>query len=138
MSILQKILGRQNNGPVPVDTPEWPELDGQLAIRRLSPMERVEFDSESSEQKANEGVNFVTFTALFCAVTADGKRAFATEEWKALIDDPGSGSAIDRLFTKADEVNFLSKAAKERLKKKSETAPASVSTSTSPETSESR
>ena len=138
MSILQKILGRQNNGPVPVDTPEWPELDGQLAIRRLSPMERVAFDSESSEQKANEGVSFVTFTALFCTVTADGKPAFASDEWKSLVDDPGSGSVIDRLFTKADEINFLSKAAKERLKKKSETAPASASTSTSPETSESR
>ena len=30
MSVLSKILGRTNNGPVPVPTPEWPELDGQI------------------------------------------------------------------------------------------------------------
>ena len=31
MSVLAKILGRQNKAPVPVPTPEWPELDGQIS-----------------------------------------------------------------------------------------------------------
>ena len=134
MGILDKILGRQNKGPVPVATPEWPDVE--LFIRRLSPQERVEFDVESVNQKANSGVAFVTFAAVFCAVIADGSRAFADGDWKALASDPGSGSVIDRLFSAADDLNALSSAARERLKKKSEPAPASEANSASPAPSE--
>ena len=139
MSVLQKILGRENNGPVHVATPEWGELDGQLAIRRLSPAERIEFDAESSKQKATEGVAFVTFAAIFCTITvADGRRAFDDNEWQSLADDTGSGSVVDRLFDTADEVNSLSKAARDRLKKKSETPAVCDCTLQSPTTPESR
>ena len=58
MSILQKILGRSNKAPVPVPTPEWPELDGQLAIRRLSPAERVEFYEAAETAKATKNPAF--------------------------------------------------------------------------------
>ena len=134
MGILDRILGRNNKGPVPVATPEWPDVE--LFVRRLSPQERVEFDTESVAQKANNGVAFVTFAVAFCAVTADGERAFANGDWQALAGDPGSGSVIDRLFDVADELNALSSAARERLKKKYATAPPSASNSALPAPSE--
>ena len=64
MSILDQILGRTNKAPVPVATPEWPELDGRLAVRRLSPQERVEFYSAAGKQEANSGAAFVAFVPL--------------------------------------------------------------------------
>jgi hypothetical protein len=134
MTPLETILGRANKAPVPVATPEWPELDGTLSVRKLSSSERVAFDAESSRQEANSGAAFVTFAAAYCLVLADGSRAFADGDWKTLVDDPGSGSVIDRAFETADDVNVLSTAARERLKKKFVTAPDSASSLTSPAT----
>ncbi len=134
MSIIDTILGRGNKAPVPVATPEWPDVE--LFVRRLSPQERVEFDTESVAQKANNGVAFVTFAVAFCTVARDSDgafhRAFANGDWQALAGDPGSGSAIDRLFDAADELNALSSAARERLKKKSAAAASSGSICESP------
>jgi hypothetical protein len=139
MSILEQILGRPNKGPVPVPTPEWPELDGQLFVRRLSPAERVAFDAATAREKATSGAAFITFVAFYCLVTADGKPACDEGgQWQALMDDPGSGGTIDRIFEIADEVNTLSSAARERLKKKSAIAPACGSNSPSAERPESR
>ncbi len=136
MSLLDKILNRSNNGPVPVPTPEWPALDGTLFVRRLSPTERVEFDAESGKQQATSGAAFLTFTALYCLIAGDGSRAFGNNDWPKLVDDPGSGSAIDRAFDLADDLNTLSSGARDRLKKKYESVAGSASTSTSPATIE--
>ena len=94
MSILQKILGRSNKAPVPVPTPEWPELDGQLSIRKLSPSERVEFYDAANTRKATKNAAFRVFLAVHCAVLPDGSRAFDDGEWTQLVDDAGSGSAL--------------------------------------------
>lgn len=132
MSVLDKILGRGNKAPVPVATPEWPELDGQLFIRRLSPAERVEFYALAAAQSANQGAAFQTFRAVYCTVHSDGSRAFDDGDWQALAADPGSGSAVDRLADEADQVNVLSDWARDELKKKYVTTPDSASTSASP------
>ena len=136
MSILDQILGRTNKAPVPVATPEWPDLDGRLAVRRLSPQERVEFYSAAGKQEANSGAAFVAFVAAYCTVTEEGQRAFADPDWKALVGDPGSGAPVERLADAADELNVLSSTARENLKKKSEATPVSGCTSTSPATTE--
>ena len=134
MSILETILGRKNKGPVPVATPEWPELDGQLSIRKLTPAERTAFYTVASEEKPKPGVEFLTLAAVYCTLH-DGKRAFENHEWSALVTDPGSGSAIERLAEVADEVNVLSDGARDALKKKSEPAPVCDSNCASPESS---
>jgi hypothetical protein len=131
MSVLQKILGRQNKAPIPVPTPEWPELDGQILIRKLTPQQRAEFYSVANKQEATGGAAFVVFVATWCAVTADGQPAFDETDWKELLSDPGSGSALERLSDQADEINLLSMSAREALKKKYETTPPSASTSDS-------
>jgi hypothetical protein len=137
MTILDQILNRTNKGPVAVPTPEWPEVDGTLSVRRLSPMDRVAFDMQAAEQQIPSGAAFVTFVAAWCTiVTADGSRAFADGEWKTLVDDPGSGGAIERLFETADELNVLTAAARERLKKNSARAGDSETTCGSRGTSE--
>jgi hypothetical protein len=136
MSVLAKILGRENKAPVPVPTPEWPELDGQLSIRRLSPQERAEFFTAAAAQKATKNPAFRCFMATHCAILPDGTRAFDDGEWQQLLNDPGSGSALDRLAEHADELNVLSEWDKEEIKKKYTTTPSSDANSASPETKE--
>lgn len=148
MSILQSILDRSNKGPVPVATPEWGDLDGTLAVRRLAPAERTAFYDLAHAQKPQPGNEFLALMAAYCTVQKKGRkgegeegseceRAFADGDWKALATDPGSGSAIERLAEAADEANVLSDGMRELLKKKSATTDASANTSASPETSES-
>ena len=129
MSILNKILGRTNKAPVPVPTPEWPELDGQLFIRRLSPAERVEFHEAADTQKATKNPAFRVFLAIHCAVLPDGSRAFADGDWQALVSDVGSGSALDRLAEAADLTNTITQWAQDELKKKYVATPSSASNS---------
>ena len=144
MNVLSKILNR-NKAPVPVATPEWSELDGHLAIRRLLPAERTAFYGLLADEKPAAGIEFLAMTVAYCTVhretLAEGavpRRAFDDGDWKALVADPGSGSAIERLAEVADEVNVLSDGAREEIKKKYATTDASGSTSASPEASESR
>ena len=137
MSILDTILNRANKAPIAVPTPEWPELDGQLAIRRLTPQERIAFYALAAQDKPAAGVEFLALVAVYCTLRA-GQRAFDDGDWKQLAVDAGSGSVIDRLAETADEANVLSDNAREAIKKKYETTAASASTSASPETKEPR
>lgn len=136
MSVLAKILGRENKAPVPVPTPEWPALDGQIRVRKLSPKERAEFFSVAAAQKATKNPAFRVFLGMHCAVLPDDTRAFEDGDWAQLIDDAGSGSALDRLADEADALNVLSEWAKEEIKKKYETTPSSASSSASPDSKE--
>lgn len=117
MSIIDQIIGRTNKVPVFVATPEWPELDGKLSVRRLSPKDRMEFYTALGKQEATSGAAFLAFIAVYCTLQVDGSRAFADEDWKALLEDAGSGSAVERLSDAADELNILSSSARESLKK---------------------
>ena len=137
MSIIDQILGRTNKAPVSVPTPEWNGCDGKLAVRRLSPTERVEFYVAAGNQKATAGAAFQAFTAAYCTVQEDGSRAFADDDWKALASDPGSGSAVERLSEAADELNILSDRTRDQLKKNSAIVHGSEVILESPGTSES-
>jgi hypothetical protein len=145
MSILEKILTRKNKGLIPVATPEWDELDGTLAIRRLSPADRTAFYDLVHTDKPQAGIQFLSLIVTYCTVHRETlgegalpRRAFCDGEWKALSLDLGSGSAIERLAEIADEANVLSDGMRAILKKKYETTPDSGSTCASPEASESQ
>ncbi len=134
MNFLELIAGTADRKPVPVPTPEWPAADGKIFVRRLSAIERVQFHTEADEQKAVTGAAFQAFIVAFCAADENGARGFADDAWKALQDEPGS--VVDRIADAADELNLLSIAAREALKKKyGQTQPSEV-TSSSPETTE--
>ena len=68
MSILDQILNRTNKAPVPVPTPEWPELDGRLFARRLTPAQRVAFYSVLRAQNPAPGIEFTALMAAYCTV----------------------------------------------------------------------
>ena len=129
MSVLAKILGRQNKAPVPVPTPEWPTADGKIFVRRLSALERVEFHTAASAQKAIAGAAFQAFIVAFCAADEAGNRGFPDDAWRALQAEPCT--VIDRIADAADDLNLLSSAARENLKKKSPAIPFSENTSDS-------
>jgi len=149
MSILDTILSRKTKGPIPVATPEWDELDGTLAIRKLAPAERAAFYELVNAQKPEAGIEFLSLVAAYCTVRAgsaeqgagskeqgagskeqgagskeQGARAFDDGDWRALSTDLGSGSAIERLAAIADEANVLSDGTRERLKKNTRQSPA--------------
>lgn len=147
MSVLEQILGRRNKGPVPVATPEWPELDGKLSVRKLTPSERVAFYDVANKEQPAAGLEFLALMAVHCTVIAQGGmeagsdagshvRAFADNDWKALVADPGSGSAIERLANEADQANVLSDRVRDEIKKKSEPTAVCEPTSASPEATE--
>ncbi len=138
MTFLTQIVNRRRTGPEPVPTPEWPELDGQVHVRTLDAVGRIEFFDAAYEQKATQGAAFYALVAAYCAVTAEGVRMFQDGDWSALVGDAGSGSAIDRIYRAADALNFLSAQSREILKKKYEPAPHSNDNSTSPAAPESR
>ncbi len=131
MSLLQKILNRQR-GPLPVPTPEWPELDGQLFIRPLTPPERLAFYDVANQENPARGIEFQALMACYAACKADGTRAFDDGDWKQLAGDANSGPAIERLADAADGLHVLSDGAREAIKKKSASTSDCGSSSASP------
>ena len=95
MSILNQILSRTTARLIPVPTPEWPDVDGQLAVRRLTPVERTAFYSLAAAENPEAGCQFQALMACYC-----------------------TGPAIERLADAADEANVLSDGARESIKKK--------------------
>jgi hypothetical protein len=116
MDFLKLIQGTADCKPLLVPTPEWPQADGKIFVRRLTAAERVQFHTEAAKQKATRGADFQAFIVAYCACNADGKRGFEDHEWQALLEEPGT--AIERLSDAADELNVLSAAAQEEIKKK--------------------
>ena len=132
MNFLDMIGGKLPK-TVPVPTPEWPDADGKVFVRRLSAVDRVAFSAVASAQGANQGVGFLAFLVAFCASDADGNRGFADNDWKTLQEQPGT--VIERISEAADELNVLSNAARDAQKKTYATIPDSGNTSALPEAS---
>lgn len=126
MSLADLIRGKTDWTPQPVATPEWPEADGKLAVRRLRPQERSDFFAVCRKYEAFQFPAFGAMVVAFCAVdvsepTAPGaslKRAFSDDDFKWLAEEPGS--VLDRIVAVADDLNILSDGAQERLRKNSE------------------
>ena len=130
MEFLSRINGSVDWQPRPVPTPEWPPVDGQVHVRRLSAIDRVAFDMACASLGATESPNFQAFLVAFCAVDEKGTRCFQDSEWKALLAEPGS--VIERISEAADELNILSIFQRGKLKKKYESPVVSPGTSASP------
>ena len=123
------IKGKTDKAPKAVRTPEWPDADGKMFVRRLEPVERRQFFDELFKNDANRPDLFQAFVVCRCACQADGKPAFESDAWQWLGSE--APSAIARIAGKADAINFLSRTSEDELEKKSETPSTGESTDNS-------
>lgn len=100
---------------VKVDVPEW---DGFVYIRVMSGVDRDRW--ELRVEKGVDSPSTANIRASLCAVTMcdeNGKRLFTDNQINALGEK--SAKALDRVFTKAREVNKISDSDIEELEKNS-------------------
>ena len=116
MSIEDTILETKDiPEPVAVPTPEWPAVDGQIFVIRLTTMELADMWSWYGEE-ANDNEPLAPYAVVACARQADGMTQVFT---RARVHDLAqkAGSAISRIFRAADELNFLTAASRETIRK---------------------
>ena len=107
--IRELLLSQPDLKSLPVATPEWPELDGQIYVRSLTAAERshfemsMDFDPHGNPRKTD---NIQTRLAVLAMVTAEGDRIFEEDDVNALARK--SASALQKVFTAAAELNGLS------------------------------
>jgi hypothetical protein len=129
MSILSDILKGYDDRKIsdPIPTPEWPELDGKLCVKKLDPVERHEFwDAIDKRPELGSGPAFEAFLVESATVHADGSLVFEPGSWEWLQHkDP---DAIRRLMIECDRLNLVTGKASEELTKNSEAPEKSEST----------
>ena len=125
MTLSELIRGENDRKLVPVPTPEWTSADGQLFVRRFSPLEKHAF-WDAVDVKL-EWRDFVVATVAFCTVDAAGNRVFSDSdrEW---LGAEKSTVPVDRIFRAVDDLNIFSQRAEEEAKKNLESIPSSAST----------
>jgi hypothetical protein len=134
MSFLDKITGKSDFASKAVPTPEWPAVDGEIFVRKLSAIQRAEF-YVSAARLTLSGAAFQSFVVAFCAMDCAGDRCFADADWDKLQHEPCT--VIERIADAADDLNILSDRARGALKKNSESAEPCGDTLNSPEKTES-
>lgn len=119
MTKLSDILrGIDDRKMVAVPTPEWPELDGKLFAKRLSPSERVAYWEAS--KTLPKDIPLTVAVAVLGTVDADGVRAFDNDD-AAWIATDKAATPIERLCDKIDELNTITRFAESELEKNCET-----------------
>ena len=101
------ILSADDMGHVPVNVPEW---GGSVHVRMLTARQRDAFELwVSGDTKENIRARL----AVLCVCDADGKLLFSDDDADALGEK--SGSAMDRIFDAAADLNKFSKKDTEEL-----------------------
>jgi len=98
----------------PVPTPEWPEFDGQVFVPVVS-AKRM----DGWYDRLGDGNSRALYAASF-ACDAVGNRLFTDEDAGWLGEEPFT--VIDRIFAAGMTLNRSTPAAREELRKNSETA----------------
>jgi hypothetical protein len=121
MGILTKdaILGADDLKIEAVNVPEW---GGEVNVRSMTGVERDDFEAsivsiKGKDEKANLR-NFRAKLVALCVVDQDGKRMFSEKDIPALGQK--NAAALDRVFTKAQEMSGLRKEDVNELTKNSE------------------
>jgi hypothetical protein len=111
-----------------VDVPEW---GGTVRLKSLSGFERDKFEASLlDEKKGGRAANLENLRARLISLTVvdkDGVRLFGDKDVVAL--GRKSAKVLDRLFSKAQEMNGLRKEDVNALTKNSEAAPSDASSS---------
>ena len=105
MSIRDRVRDADDlSGVQAVPTPEWPDLDGELYVRRISARQHEDWINgmpEKEEDRVDTRANF----AVFCVCDAEGKLVFTPED-SAMLGGK-CAKVVDRLFTAARDFNGL-------------------------------
>ncbi len=115
MSLQDDILASADiPAPVAVATPEWPAVDGQIFVVRLTSAEVADmwawFNDKAAEKDA-----LAPYAVVACARAADGTPVFDRDHVKDL--SAKAGSAISRIFRAADELNLFTEASRKDIQK---------------------
>jgi len=122
MSLLSKreILEAHDLGHKDIEVPEW---GGTVRIKRITALERDEFERENSKKNKNgeQEMAMDNFRARYCSfvmVDETGERLFSSADVENL--GAKSGKALQRIFTVAMDLNGIGVAELEALTKNSE------------------
>lgn len=91
------IFGYDFPAPVPVPTPEWPELDGKVFVRTITALERDAY--EDGYSRGGSMANARARLVVMAACDKDGEPVFMDEDVDRVGMQPAS--VISRLWYKA-------------------------------------
>jgi hypothetical protein len=119
MSIKEKIRNRTKVVVTEkVDTPEWPEVDGTVFVRKVSSKERDDWEAGIvGDGKKRDLKNLRARFVVYCACDEIGGLLFDQKDAGWLGDD--DASVIDRLWDKGRKLSGISDEDNEELVKNS-------------------
>lgn len=130
MGLLSKeaILKAEDMATEDIEVPEW---GGTIRLTTMTGTQRDSFEDKSMDQRgANPKMNLVNFRArllAICIVDDSGRRVFSDSEITLLGQK--SAAILERLFSKARELNGMNEKDVEELTKGFSDAPNEGSTS---------
>ena len=129
MNLRDRVLAEDDSKRVAVPTPEWPTVDGELYVQRVSAkaMEAYWESLPDEDQDDDESQSMRVGLVTLATCDAEGTPVFTLEDVDALGDK--TNPPVQRLFMEAKDLNELGG----DLVKNSESDPADSSPSSSPE-----
>lgn len=110
MSLSKEAILSAKSPAREVHVPEW---GGSVFVKCLSGTEREAWERWLSESQSQQGTMFVLYgragLLVRCLVDESGARLFCDDDIAVLSNADGSGSALDRLFDAACELNRIGK-----------------------------
>ena len=100
---------------MPVPTPELPEQDGKIFVRRASPRELQANSDRDQQEGRNERCDFV----VLVAADSEGTRIFSDEDSRTLADSPALMPVVERLYWAGLRHNGLTREQRELSAKNS-------------------
>jgi hypothetical protein len=135
----KRVLGKRELFALPRPAPEPVELEqGVVYVRAISSAEREAWENASYTRQGDKVVPACDVRArlvALCACDENGVRVFTDDDAGQIGLQPAA--PVQRIFEAAQRLNRIGQAEEERAVKNSATTPASASSSSSPDTSES-
>ena len=111
---------------VPVPTPEWEPIDGQLFVRVLTAAERVEWSDMATDDKGRALPKYMALLVAFAACDSGGGQAFTLADVDWLQKQ--NGNVVKRIYDAAADLNEMTERRKAETEKNSEAGQTSEST----------
>jgi len=111
MLTREQILAADDLRHIEVDVPEW---GGSVRIRTMTARERQKYQGMVADAKGKMPGNFVEQYVSVCAVDAENKPLFTSDDLAKLGDK--SAVALTRVFEAAIELNAATKESMDTIK----------------------
>jgi hypothetical protein len=122
---FRTLIGVDDTLPrIPVPTPEWPQVDGQMFVRVLTAEERRLWADQATDDEGRARANYMVSLVVACACDREGAPAFSAAEMAWL--GGRNGNAVKRMYDHAARVNCMTREAAEAVEKNSEAGPTSA------------